>query len=111
MAYKLFEVAMSLFSHSNIQLPEAVDRLLRRVVLTPDFHRLHHCSEQRFTDSNYGSVVPWFDYLFGTASARPFEEQATMELGLEYLREPGDSRLDKILTTPFRWEGAGRRHT
>lgn len=107
MAYKLFEVTVVLFSHSNVRLPEMLDRQLRRFILTPDFHRLHHCSQQRYTNSNYGSVVPWFDYLFRTASKRPYEEQADMELGLEYLRTARDSRLDRLLAIPFWW----RRYT
>ena len=107
MVYKLFEVTVSLFSHGNVRLPEALDRQLRRFVVTPDFHRLHHCSRQHHTDSNYGSVVPWFDYLFGTASTCPYDEQASMELGLEYLRAGRDSRLDRLLVIPFRW----RHHT
>ncbi len=101
MIFKLTEVALTLFSHSNIRLPEKFDRVLRRIILTPDFHRLHHCSDHRYTDSNYGSVVPWFDYMFGTASNRPFQEQQTMELGLEYSREPVASRLDNLIAAPF----------
>ena len=104
--HKLFEVAITLFSHSNVRLPEVLDRYLRLIILTPDFHRLHHCVEPRFTNSNYGSCVPWFDYLFGTASARPFAEQESMALGLEYLREPRDSRLDRLLSLPFQWKQA-----
>ena len=102
-AHRLFAIAAQVFSHSNIRLPEALEKRLRKVLLTPDFHRLHHCAEPRFTNSNYGTVVPWFDYLFGTASVRPFSEQTTMEIGLEYLREPRDGRLDRIIAAPFRW--------
>ena len=101
LAYKFAEISLTLFSHSNIRLPERLDRVLRRIILTPDFHRVHHCSERRYTDSNYGSVVPWFDYMFGTASSRPFREHQTMQLGLEYLRTPVDSRLDKLIAAPF----------
>jgi sterol desaturase/sphingolipid hydroxylase (fatty acid hydroxylase superfamily) len=100
-AYKLFEITMAIFSHSNVRLPEGLDKVLRRFILTPDFHRLHHCAEQRFTNSNYGNAVPWFDYLFGTATERPYQEQESMELGLEYLREPRDSWLDRLILTPL----------
>lgn len=103
MGYKLFEIAVQFFSHSNIRLPATLDRVLRLFILTPDFHRLHHCAELRYTNSNYGSVIPWFDYLFGTASSRPFDEQETMEIGLEYLREPRDSRLDRLIAIPLMW--------
>ena len=99
-AYSLFLVAVTLFSHSNIRMPRSLEKLLRPFIVTPEFHRLHHCSDPRFTNSNYGPVVPWFDYLFGTASTRPYEDHETMELGLEYLREPADSRVDKLLWEP-----------
>lgn len=99
-AYTLFVIAATLFSHSNVRIPKALEKFLRRIILTPDFHRLHHCAEVRYTNSNYGSVVPWFDYWFGTASQRPYDDQQTMTLGLEYLREPGDSRIDKLLWEP-----------
>lgn len=99
--YKLVEITLTLMTHSNLKLPAGLDRVLRRFVVTPDFHRLHHCSEKRFTNSNYGGIVPWFDYLFGTASDRPYAEQESMELGLEYRRQPVDTRLDKMLLAPF----------
>ena len=105
-AHKLFEIAMTVFSHSNVRLPEAVDRYLRLVILTPDFHRLHHCAEPRYTNSNYGSTIPLFDYLFRTASTRPYAEQASMTIGLEYLRESRDSRLDRLVSLPFQWKKA-----
>jgi len=99
-AYTVFVIGATVFSHSNVRIPEPLEKILRPFILTPDFHRLHHCADARYTNSNYGSVVPWFDYLFGTASMRPYAEQDTMTLGLEYLREPGDGRLDKLLWEP-----------
>jgi sterol desaturase/sphingolipid hydroxylase (fatty acid hydroxylase superfamily) len=111
-AFTLFEICATVFSHSNIRIPEALERYLRLIILTPDFHRLHHCAQARYTNSNYGSVIPWFDYLFGTATTRPYAEQESMQLGLEYLREPGDGRLDKLLWEPVlvRRALAARRH-
>jgi sterol desaturase/sphingolipid hydroxylase (fatty acid hydroxylase superfamily) len=109
LANQLFSIGMNVFSHSNVYLPERLDRVLRLFIVTPDFHRLHHCAEQRYTDSNYGNAVPWFDYLFGTASARPFKEQTSMSIGLEYLREPGDSRVDRLLLLPFTWRSKRRQ--
>lgn len=96
-------LAIVLLSHSNLAIPEALDRWLRLFVVTPDFHRVHHSSERRYTNSNFGTVLPWFDYLFGTAKSVSLEQQATMQWGLEYLREPGDSRLDRLLLLPLRW--------
>jgi len=107
-AYQTLRLVLVIWGHVNTYIPEPVDRFLRLFVVTPDFHRLHHCSEQRFTDSNYGGISPWFDYLFRTASDRPFAEHRTMEIGLENFRELSDSRLDRLLLMPFRSPNPGR---
>lgn len=99
--YNLTVTAISLISHSNIVLPKKIDQILRLFIITPDFHRMHHSSDKRFTNSNYGVILPWFDYLFRTASKKPYPEIPSMQLGLETLREPKDNRLDKLLITPF----------
>lgn len=101
LAYQGIGIALTVFAHSNLRVPEPLERWLSKLVVTPDFHRLHHASERRYTDSNYGVIVPWFDYLFGTASHRPFAEHESMQLGLEYHRAPAESRVDRLLLAPL----------
>lgn len=104
LAWVLFvRLAIVLLSHSNLAIPESLDRWLRLFVVTPDFHRVHHSSERRYTNSNFGTVLPWFDYLFGTSRSVSPAQQTSMQWGLEYLREPGDSRLDRLLLLPVSW--------
>ncbi|MCB1726887.1 MAG: sterol desaturase family protein, partial [Gammaproteobacteria bacterium] len=70
----LFEVllnATAMFNHGNVRLPEAVDRVLRLFVVTPDMHRVHHSVEDDETNSNFGFSLPWWDRLFGTYRAQP----------------------------------------
>jgi len=105
-AYQLLKTSISVVAHSNIRLPAAVDRVVRYLIVTPDYHRLHHCSERRFTDSNFCAAFPLWDYLFGTARNRPYEEHLTMEIGLDYFRRPEDSRIDRLLLMPFVWKRA-----
>lgn len=102
--YNLLLVIVSSISHSNIYVPKSVDRFLRYFIITPDFHRLHHVNQKQYTDSNYGAIFPWYDYLFGSATMLPFEEQESLVLGLKYFRNPIDSRLDHLLLSPFRWK-------
>jgi len=101
-AYQMFRVSVNILAHSNIYLPESVDRALRYFIVTPDFHRCHHSPDRKFTDSNYGAFLPLFDYLFGTATRKPFTEHRVMPIGLEYFRDSADSRLDRLLLMPFR---------
>ena len=73
-AVLVFEVilsAASIFNHSNVRLPERLYRMLRRVLVTPDMHRVHHSIIRYETNSNFGFSVPWWDRLFGTYLAQP----------------------------------------
>jgi sterol desaturase/sphingolipid hydroxylase (fatty acid hydroxylase superfamily) len=54
---------VTLLAHCNIAVP---GRWLRRVVVTPSYHRSHHESER--DGSNFALVLPLMDMLFGTAS-------------------------------------------
>ncbi len=102
----LTQTSLALWSHSNLYVPEKIDACLRYLIVTPDFHRLLHHSDRRFTDSNYSLALPWFDYLFATATRVPFTEQLHIRLGLEYFRNNADLRLDRLLLMPFVWRKA-----
>jgi sterol desaturase/sphingolipid hydroxylase (fatty acid hydroxylase superfamily) len=104
-AVVLFEVALnatSMFNHSNVTMPAGLDRIVRLVVVTPDMHRVHHSIERRETDSNFGFNLPWWDWLFGTYRPQPGAGHAGMTVGIPSFRDPGELRLDRLLTQPFR---------
>jgi sterol desaturase/sphingolipid hydroxylase (fatty acid hydroxylase superfamily) len=101
----VFEVLLnvtSMFNHSNVRMPLWLDRLLRWVVVTPDMHRVHHSIVVRETNSNFGFNLPWWDRLFGTYRDQPAAGHDGMTIGIEQFREPGEQRLDRMLTQPFR---------
>lgn len=104
-AVLIFEVllnATSMFNHSNIAMPLWLDRVLRWIVVTPDMHRVHHSILVRETNSNFGFNLPWWDRLFGTYRDQPAAGHASMIVGIRQFREPGEQRLDRMLTQPFR---------
>jgi len=109
-AVLIFEVllnATAMFNHSNIRLPEGVDRVLRLFVVTPDMHRVHHSVIRRETDSNYGFNLPWWDRLLGTYIAQPSKGHEGMTIGFEQFRRVREQWLDKMLTQPFRGPASG----
>jgi sterol desaturase/sphingolipid hydroxylase (fatty acid hydroxylase superfamily) len=101
----LFEVllnATSVFNHGNVRLPGWLDRPLRLVVVTPEMHRVHHSTNPRETNSNFGFNLPWWDYLLGTYRAQPAEGHEDMTIGLEEFREERVAdRLHWMLALPF----------
>ena len=109
-AVLLFEVilnGMAMFNHSNVKLPEAVDRLLRLVIVTPDMHRVHHSILPAETNSNYGFNLSWWDRLLGTYRPQPAAGHEGMTIGIELFREPRELWLDRMLTQPFRGPASG----
>jgi sterol desaturase/sphingolipid hydroxylase (fatty acid hydroxylase superfamily) len=56
--------------HSNVNLPEWMDRILRTVIATPALHRVHHSRLMIEANSNYGSIFSWWDRLAKTFRLR-----------------------------------------
>ncbi|MFP4347200.1 MAG: sterol desaturase family protein [Desulfococcaceae bacterium] len=103
-AVLIFEVALnatSMFNHSNIHIPERIDRMLRLIVVTPDMHRVHHSVIIRETNSNYGFSLPWWDRLFGTYKDQPAKGHTDMVIGLSQFRDQRKLSLPRLLILPF----------
>ena len=64
--YSIVFSAVVVFHHSAVRIGAGLDDALGRALVTPHMHRLHHSIVRREADSNYGSVLPWWDWLFGS---------------------------------------------
>jgi len=99
--YVVVATAVSLYSHANLHFPASIDAMLRRVVVTPGFHAVHHSSLAAETDSNYGTVLTIWDRFFGTyvdpsKASIPF-------FGLDYFHQPRDITLARVLQQPLEY--------
>jgi sterol desaturase/sphingolipid hydroxylase (fatty acid hydroxylase superfamily) len=111
LAVIVFEIALnatSLFNHTNLRLPLALDRALRLLLVTPDMHRVHHSVHRREHDSNYGFNLPWWDRLFGSYTDQPAEGHTAMRIGLQQFRETPEQRLLPLLMQPLKPLGPER---
>jgi sterol desaturase/sphingolipid hydroxylase (fatty acid hydroxylase superfamily) len=106
LAFEILLNASSLFNHGNVVIREEVDRCLRRLVVTPDMHRIHHSRRVVETNSNFGFSFSLWDRLCGTYRAEPALGQEGMEIGLIEYRTP--LRLGDLLVLPLRESGAPR---
>ncbi|GAA3996908.1 sterol desaturase family protein [Sphingomonas humi] len=108
LAVLIFEVllnATAMWSHSNIRLPGPADRLIRRLIVTPDMHRTHHSVVPRETHSNFGFNLALWDRWFGTYRAQPEAGHLGMTIGIPEHRSIGDLRILPMLVQPFRRQG------
>ena len=103
LAVILFEILLNgtaLFNHANIRLPLWLDASLRRVLVTPDMHRVHHSVHRTEHDSNYGFALSIWDRLFRTYIAQPKAGHEAMDIGLEW-QDERPSRFGWSLGLPF----------
>ena len=100
----LFEMVLNstaMFNHSNVRLPESVDRFLRLFLVTPDMHRVHHSTNLTEANTNFGFNLPWWDRLFRSYRAQPDRGHKGMTIGLSHLHEHRVVRLYWMLLLPF----------
>lgn len=103
-AVVLFEIILNgtaMFNHANIRLSQPVDAAVRKVLVTPDMHRVHHSVHRDEHDSNYGFSLSIWDRMFGTYIAQPRQAHTEMEIGLKMKFTKKNSILD-VLSMPFR---------
>ena len=93
---------MAMFSHSNINLPVELDRVLRWLIVTPDMHRIHHSVEVRETNSNFGFNLSIWDRLLGTYIHNAKKAQPEIDIGVPSFRKPSEVGFADLLLIPFR---------
>lgn len=105
LAVIIFEIILNgcaMFNHSNVKLPVGFDRVLRRFIVTPDMHRVHHSSITAETNSNYGFSLSIWDRIFGSYTAQPAKGHEGMEIGLSDYQSSAPSSLTWSLILPFK---------
>ncbi len=103
-AVLIFEIllnATAMFNHSNVRIPKKWDTVLRRFIVTPDMHLIHHSVLPEETNRNFGFNLPWWDRLLGTYRPEPKEGYLGLTIGLDQIRDPKALTLPKILLLPF----------
>ncbi|TKC06488.1 sterol desaturase family protein [Pedobacter polaris] len=55
--------AYSFFTHTQL-IPRL--RWLEHILVTPSLHGIHHASDEKYLDKNYGDVFVFWDKIFGT---------------------------------------------
>lgn len=98
-----FEVILNvgaMFNHSNLKLPKPVDRWLRRLIVTPDMHRVHHSTDHVEANRNFGFFLPWWDRAFGLYQAQPKEGHSEMEIGQDDWRTAQDQSIWALIIQP-----------
>jgi len=98
--YDSIMLAVVMFHHSNIAVPDRADRLLRLIIPTPIMHKIHHSRERSETDSNYTSLFSIWDRIFVSLRMRP--DWKSVSFGLHGYDSPDNQSWAGLIKTPFR---------
>lgn len=104
-AVLIFEIVLNgsaMFNHSNVKLPAKVDDMLRKFIVTPDMHRVHHSQNEKETNSNFGFNFSIWDRLFGTYIVEPSAGNTNLALGLKDYKNTDAANILWSLKLPFR---------
>lgn len=99
--FEVFLNAFAQFNHSNLALPGRLDDALRRVIVTPDMHRIHHSTLPEETNSNFGSILSVWDRAGGTYRREARKPQEEIDIGLREYRDPEELSWTGLMTIPL----------
>jgi len=92
LVYLAFSALQDRFNHSNIKTNLGI---FKYVLVTPQSHRIHHSTDPRHADSNFGVTLSIWDHLFGT-QYRNYDEYP--ETGVYDPDFPNDLAGDHVST-------------
>lgn len=104
-AVVIFEILLSstsIFNHANFAFSDKIDFWIRKILVTPNMHRIHHSIEVQETDSNFGFSFTWWDKIFGTYTPRAKGDPLSMPIGLIEFRGESEAQFGQMLLQPFK---------
>jgi len=97
--YKSLMLAVILFHHSNVRVPARFDAALRRLIVPPSMHRVHHSRIPAETNTNYGTVFSIWDRLFGSFRLRA--DLGSIRFGTGRRDTPEWQAMPRLLALPL----------
>jgi len=79
--FEIFLNALSLFNHANIQLGIKIEAALRKLIVTPNMHRIHHSTQAVEHSKNFGFNLSIWDKLFNSYLHRAASDDAKLKVG------------------------------
>lgn len=84
--------------HGTYVFPAWFDNSFGKIIVSPNFHKVHHHQNQEFTDTNYGNIFIIWDKLFGTYKTLPVKE---IKYGLAEFDSDERQSFWFLLKSPF----------
>ena len=100
----IFEImlnGMAMFNHANLRIPFRIENILRKFIVTPDLHRIHHSIYIDEHNKNFGFSLSIWDKIFKCYLDQPRDGHKDMKLGLKWQNDK-PTKLGWSLWMPFK---------
>lgn len=98
-SFEIGLLAAAQFQHSNLRVPEPYETIVRRILVTPNMHRIHHSTVRGEHNSNFSTIFSIWDRLLGTYHMKVRQE--SIRIGLWEYQDPRDVSLPRVVWMPF----------
>ncbi|NVK73955.1 MAG: sterol desaturase family protein [Oceanospirillaceae bacterium] len=93
--------ASAMFNHTNARLPANIETWVKKLIVTPDMHRIHHSRESLEANSNYGFFLSVWDAFFKSKRNEAVEGDKNLKIGLPDTVTYQPRSLKEVLVMPF----------
>ena len=100
-------IMMDFVRHTHLKI--SFGRLMNAIVLCPHYHQLHHSTNPKHYDKNFGLMLSVWDRLFGTLSVPEPNESFSFGLGREGDEYQSTSGLFLLPLRKMAWQLGLRR--
>ncbi|WP_417560927.1 sterol desaturase family protein [Marinomonas sp.] len=94
--------ASAMFNHTNARLPVNIEVWVKKLVVTPDMHRIHHSRVSLEANSNYGFFLSIWDAFFNSKRNDALEGDELLKIGLPDTVTYQPTSLKEVLVMPFK---------
>jgi len=101
MAYTVVVIWANYFTHANVQFSERTDQWMRRVLITPTLHRVHHSLLVPEDHYNYGTIFSFWDAAFSTLRLRSAQAVLAPLTGVAEIPAERSAGILHALLMPF----------
>ena len=90
----------SAFTHIEFAIPPKLERYMRWFFITPNYHHRHHAKALKISNTNFGMLFVYWDWLFKTALFN--DDKDSNDYGIQLKEMPIRITLWHYLTNPLR---------
>ena len=99
--FELILTGFAMFNHSNLDLGRNVDNIIRKLIVTPRMHWVHHSNDRNEQNKNFGFCLSLWDRLFKSHQQSPARGVRAIEMGVDGFDVKDSTNYFRLIKQPM----------